>query len=66
MRGSSLVDVMHRLGTSSPHWPLGISMAAIAATALATCLLTSLDLQARLTKRAYLMFSFQSCWRLTQ
>ena len=56
---------MHRIVISSSHSPLGISIAAIEATKLATCERTKEDGQTRLERMAPLAFSLKIDSRLT-
>ena len=55
----SFAALLQRLVSKSVHSLLGISIAAIAAIAVATCVLTTLEGVARLKSMAYLIWSLK-------
>lgn len=64
--GAGLAEFAQRLGMSSSHSFLGISMAAMVATALATYFLTTEEGEARLARIACLIWDLKSPFRDTQ
>ena len=62
----SLLELVHRVEMSSVHSPLGISMAAIAATKDATWDLTSLEGDARVAVMAVFTFCLKTASCCTQ